>query len=136
MLRAVLDCDDGDQVRCPLDERVRKLVRSQACGLILLAPAKEPHNYVFPGNCTCVLKVIKAHKMNIQAIRLTRKEGCVVVDVETQNGWIEVIREQSDGTTPISHTCSHSGLIRANREAANEASMRDLRDSGGIVDTP
>jgi hypothetical protein len=74
--------------------------------------------------------------MNIQAIRLTRKEGCVVVDVETQNGWIEVIREQSDGTTPISHTCSHSGLIRANREAANEASMRDLRDSGGIVDTP
>lgn len=36
--------------------------------------------------------------MQIQAVRLTRHGKQLVVDVQTQNGWIEVIRESDDGT--------------------------------------
>ncbi len=51
--------------------------------------------------------------MNISAIRLTRKGKHLVVDVQTNNGWIEVIKERDDGTTPISHICEASGLKKA-----------------------
>jgi len=74
--------------------------------------------------------------MNIEAVRLTRKGGDIVVDIETKNGWIEIIREQSDGTTPISHICEASGLRKASEEACHQASMRDLVASGGIVNAP
>ena len=64
--------------------------------------------------------------MNVSAVRLTRRDGHLVVDLETQNGWIEVIREKDDGTTPISHICEAEGLRKANSEAADQASMDDL----------
>lgn len=70
--------------------------------------------------------------MKIQAVRLTRQGNQLVVDVQTQNGWIEVIRESDDGTTPISHICEQSGLVQANRDACELASMRDIAASGGI----
>lgn len=70
--------------------------------------------------------------MNISGVRLTRQGGSLVVDVETVNGWIEVIREKDDGTTPISHICEASGLVQANRDACEQSSINDLVASGGI----
>ena len=70
--------------------------------------------------------------MEIFAVRLTRQGRHLVVDVQTQNGWIETIRESDDGTTPISHICEQSGLVQANRDACEQASMNDLAASGGI----
>ena len=70
--------------------------------------------------------------MKIQAVRLTRQGNQLVVDVQTQNGWIEAIRESDDGTTPISHICEQSGLVQANRDACDKSSMNDLVASGGI----
>lgn len=40
--------------------------------------------------------------MEIFAVRLTRQGRHLVVE-QTQNGWIEAIRESDDGTTPIGH---------------------------------
>ena len=74
--------------------------------------------------------------MEISGVRLNRVDGDLVVGVETVNGWIEVIRERDDGTTPISHICESSGLRQANREAGWNVSMADLRASGGIPDMP
>ncbi len=70
--------------------------------------------------------------MLISAVRLTRQGSYLIVDVETVNGWIEVIREKDDGTTPIGHICEASGLVQANRDACNQSSMNDLASSGGI----
>jgi len=70
--------------------------------------------------------------MKICGVRLTRQSGSLVVDVETVNGWIEVIREKDDGTTPISHICNASGLLRSNNDACEQSSMDDLASSGGI----
>lgn len=70
--------------------------------------------------------------MKISGVRLTRQGNLLVVDVETVNGWIQVIREQDDGTTPISHICEASGLVKANRDACEQSSFDDLIASGGI----
>lgn len=70
--------------------------------------------------------------MEISAVRLTRQGKHLIVDVETKNGWIEVIRESDAGTTPISHICEQSGLVQANRDACEQSSMDDLAASGGI----
>ena len=48
----------------------------------------------------------------ITAIKLTRQGKYLIVEVETDDGWFEVIRELDDGTTPISHICEKSGLKR------------------------
>ncbi len=70
--------------------------------------------------------------MEVSAVRLTRQGKHLVVHVQTKNGWIEVIREKDDGTTPISHICEQSGLAKANSDACDWASMEDLAASGGI----
>lgn len=74
--------------------------------------------------------------MEISAVRLTRQGKHLVVDVQTRNGWIEAIRESDDGTTPISHICEQSGLVQANRDSCEQASMlRQVAEYGHRSDT-
>ena len=70
--------------------------------------------------------------MKISGVCLRRTSGYLSVCVETVNGWVEVIREKDDGTTPISHICEASGLLQANRDACDQASFNDLVASGGV----
>ena len=70
--------------------------------------------------------------MEIKAVKLNRAGSHLVVSVETRNGWIEVIREGDNGTSPISHICEESGLRQANSDACEQSSIDDLVSSGGI----
>lgn len=69
-----------------------------------------------------------------RAIWLKREnDGAITVSIEAGGTWLQVIRE-TDG--PFSHIVEPSGIALAIREAANDASEKDLRESGGIVNAP
>lgn len=46
--------------------------------------------------------------MEVKAIKLVRRGQQVVVEIETEFGWAEVIREFADA--PISHIVEESGM--------------------------
>ena len=51
--------------------------------------------------------------MYVSSVRLRREPPDLVVEIETDDEWMEVIRERDDGQTPHCHIVEDSGLLAA-----------------------